>query len=40
MPSRDTSGRETISAPKAGLRFAISETAAMMMPDNRILTMK
>lgn len=39
-PESDTSGRETTSAPKAGLRFAISDTAAIMMPDNRILMMK
>ena len=29
----DTSGSDTMSAPSAGLRFATSETMAMMMPE-------
>jgi hypothetical protein len=40
MPSKDTKGSETISAPNAGLRFATSDTTAMMMPDNAHLMTK
>jgi hypothetical protein len=29
----ESSGSDTTSAPNAGLRLAISDTAAMMMPD-------
>jgi hypothetical protein len=40
MPSRETSGSETTSAPNAGLRFAITDTTATMMPDSAHLTTK
>src|SRR5579864_7710624 len=33
IPKSDTKGSETISAPKLGLRFATSDTTAMMIPD-------
>ena len=37
---RDTKGNETISAPNGGLRFATSDTTAMMMPDKMHLMTK
>jgi hypothetical protein len=40
IANSDTNGRETISAPKAGLRFATSDTTAMMMPDKAHLATK
>src|ERR1019366_9721663 len=40
IASIDTSGSDATSAPKAGLRFAISDTAAMMIPDRRALRAK
>jgi hypothetical protein len=40
IPSKDTRGSETISAPSDGLRFATSETTAMINPDDRHLTAK
>jgi len=40
IPSSDTSGSETISAPNAGLRLAASDTTAMMTPDKTHLTAK
>jgi len=40
MPSSETSGSEATSAPNAGLRFAISDTTATMMPDSAHLTIK
>jgi hypothetical protein len=40
IANTDTKGNETISAPKAGLRFATSDTTAMIMPDNAHLMMK
>jgi hypothetical protein len=36
----ESSGSDTTSAPNAGLRLAISDTAAMMMPDNAHLITK
>jgi hypothetical protein len=32
IPNSDTKGNETIRAPKLGLRFATSDTTAMIMP--------
>src|SRR4051794_13689990 len=40
IPSNETSGSETINAPNAGLRFATSETTAMITPDNAHLMTK
>jgi len=40
IPKSDTNGNETMSAPKAGLRFATSDTTAMIMPDKVHLIMK
>jgi hypothetical protein len=37
MPRMETSGSEATSAPKPGLRRAISETAAMITPDSAAL---
>ena len=37
IPRTEIKGREATNAPNPGLRFAISETAAMMMPDNAAL---
>ena len=36
----DTKGRETINAPKLGLRLAISDATAMMIPDKAHLMIK
>ena len=38
MPSRETSGSETMRAPSVGERRATSETTAMMTPDRPTLS--
>ena len=40
MASSDTSGRDTMSAPKAGALRETSDTIAMMRPDSRALMMR
>src|SRR3954452_145477 len=40
IPNNDTKGSETISAPKAGLRLATSDTTAIIIPDKAHLMMK